>query len=102
QRDWRALGAVGFREIVRYRAEHEAMMEIGELAAAAGLQQLRIAELVLTDRAAELEALRPFRFDRRYRQEQRTREIAPGAERGLGEGFVGCDVCNALGEGGGR
>jgi hypothetical protein len=78
------------------------MVVVREPAAAAGAQQLRIAEVRCADSAAKLEALRPFCLDRCHCQEQRSGEVTLGAEAGLGERFVGCDVCNALGEGGGR
>ena len=77
---------------------HEAMVEVGEPAAAAGPQHLRIAELLLADGTDELEALRPFHLDRRNRQEQRARKIALGTDAGLGEGFVGGDVGEVFGQ----
>ena len=77
------------------------MVVVGEPAAAAGLQQLRIGKIVRADGAAELEALRPFDFDRRHRQEQRAGKIALGAEAGLGESLLGGKVRDALGQRGG-
>ena len=58
-------------------------------AAAADAQHVIIAEFGLSDRAPELEPLRPFDLDRRYRQEQRSGKIGPGSDGGLFERFFG-------------
>ena len=81
QRNRRTLGAEGLGQMIRHRTEHEAMVIARELSAAADAQQVVVVEVLLADRAAELQPLRPFDLDRRDREKQRSRKIALAADR---------------------
>ncbi len=80
------------------------MMVGRELSAAADLQHILNFDVLLSDRAPDLQPLRPFGLDRRDRQKQRSREIALAADAGLRQRFFGRYLGQTFGEasGGGR
>jgi hypothetical protein len=80
------------------RAEHEAMMQVRPITAAADAQNLENVEVWLGDCLADLEPLRPLGFDRRNRKEQRSGKIAPGPDLRLGERFFCREDGEALGQ----
>ena len=67
-------------QMAGHRAEHEAVVISREPSAAADAQHVVIVEIGLADRASELQPLRPFDFDRRDREEQRSGKIAFAAD----------------------
>src|ERR1700682_95435 len=88
--------------MTRHRAEHETMMKLCELSAAANPQKVAIVEFRLPDRASSFQPLRPLDLDRGDRKKQRSRKIALASNACLFEGFFGSDVGESLAKAGRR
>src|SRR5262249_59823054 len=87
-RNGRALGAEAIRQMLGHRAEQAALVDVMEAAGSAGAQEVVVADRVVGAGAGgERLAVRPLDLDRRDREEQRTREVAPAADTRPGQRF---------------
>src|SRR4029079_15208217 len=102
KRNRRSLGAERFGQVAGDRAEHEAVVIFGEPSAAGDAQYVLVAKFGHSARAADLQPLWPFHFDRRDRKKHRSREIALATDGRLFESFLGRDLSEAFGQGGRR
>ena len=99
ERDGHALRAELVGEVRPHRAEHEAVVIALESSRRGGPQQVIVMHLVVCARGGgKVGPLRPFDFDRRDREEQRTREAPAAADIRLRDRFFAGEFAEPLGQ----